>query len=526
MDFLVAIFPLALLIWLMTKRNSLSSSLALPLAAFVLFGFKWIYFKDDLIILHAATIHGLLTALTPISIVWGAILLFKTMEISGSLVTVREWLNHITSNKIGQLMIVGWSFSFLVEGISGFGTPAALAAPLLVGLGFPVLPTAIFCLILNTAPVPFGAVGMPTWFGFGQLGLTNDELLEVGFKTALIQSVASLIIPLFALRMIVTWREIYNNIVFIYFSIIGSMLPYLLLARFSVEFPSVIGGFMGLALSLFLARHHIGLDRREGSLLSNRKSFSIRTIIKALFPIVGTILILLVSRLPHLGVKSWLTKNSPFWNIDLGVLGDLQISSSLVVRLEHILGTQVNWQHAILYVPSLLPFALVSVICFFIFRMPRDLIRKTLHETWGQLRNPLIALLGAMVFVKLFMVGGERSLAHIIGQSLGSISGGGWQFGAVYLGAFGSFFSGSNTVSNLTFGAIQDSIATTAALNRTMILSLQSVGGAMGGMICIHNIVAVCAILGLRNQEGLIIKKTFWLMILYGLIAGFVSLVI
>ena len=113
-----------------------------------------------------------------------------------------------------------------------------------------------------------------------------------------------------------------------------------------------------------------------------------------------------------------------------------------------------------------------------------------------------------------------------VGEGLARVAGGAWQFVAVYLGALGSFFSGSNTVSNLTFGGIQQATAAKLSLEQTTILSLQSVGGAMGNMICIHNIVAVCTILGLKNQEGAILRKTFLPMLLYGAIAGIISLLL
>ena len=87
-------------------------------------------------------------------------------------------------------------------------------------------------------------------------------------------------------------------------------------------------------------------------------------------------------------------------------------------------------------------------------------------------------------------------------------TGGLWIYFAAFLGALGSFFSGSNTISNLTFGGIQISIAEDIGVSPTTILALQSAGGALGSMIAIHNIVAVCAVLGLKNQEGVILKKT------------------
>ena len=94
-----------------------------------------------------------------------------------------------------------------------------------------------------------------------------------------------------------------------------------------------------------------------------------------------------------------------------------------------------------------------------------------------------------------------------------------WQLGI----AVGAFFAGSNTVSNMTFGGIQDSIAQSLGLSRTTILSLQSVGGAMGNMVCINNIVAVCSIVGILDKEGYILKRTVIPMIIYGLIAACVA---
>ena len=114
----------------------------------------------------------------------------------------------------------------------------------------------------------------------------------------------------------------------------------------------------------------------------------------------------------------------------------------------------------------------------------------------------------------------------MIGRTFAEITGDHWQYFAAYLGALGSFFSGSCTVSNLTFGGIQEAIANSVGLNTVKILALQSVGGAMGNMVCINNIVAVCMILGIYNQEGAILKKTVVPMIVYGLIAALMSLIL
>ncbi|MCK5200160.1 MAG: L-lactate permease, partial [Spirochaetales bacterium] len=150
MNLFFSIFPIGLLIFLMVKKNPLASHIALPIVALLFYFIKLVYFEENANIINATVLSGLLTAWTPILIIWGAILLFRTMDNSGSMNTIEEWLNTISRNKIAQLMIIGWAFAFLIEGASGFGTPAALAAPVLVGLGFKPVRVAILALIMNT----------------------------------------------------------------------------------------------------------------------------------------------------------------------------------------------------------------------------------------------------------------------------------------------------------------------------------------------------------------------------------------
>ena len=111
-------------------------------------------------------------------------------------------------------------------------------------------------------------------------------------------------------------------------------------------------------------------------------------------------------------------------------------------------------------------------------------------------------------------------MVKIIGRTFAVVTGDDWTIFSSYLGAVGAFFSGSNTVSNLTFGSVQLSTAETTGLSVALILALQSVGGAMGNMVCINNIVAVSSVLNIQNQEGTIIKTTIVPMVVYGIIAA------
>ena len=106
--------------------------------------------------------------------------------------------------------------------------------------------------------------------------------------------------------------------------------------------------------------------------------------------------------------------------------------------------------------------------------------------------------------VNLMLVGGEHSMVKIIGRTFAEVTGSDWTIFSSFLGAVGAFFSGSNTVSNLTFGSVQLSTAETTGLSVTLILALQSVGGAMGNMVCINNIVCSFFRVEYSNKEGTI----------------------
>lgn len=517
----------------------MASSKALPLTALVTYFIVLIIFRHNALLVHATVLEGLLVAWTPILIIAGAIFLFRTMEATGALSTIRVWLNTISENKIAQLMIVGWAFPFLIEGASGFGTPAAIAAPILVGLGFPPVRIAILVLIMNTIPVSFGAVGTPTWFGFSAIDLSQSETLMIGFKSAIINSVAALIIPVMALAIVVKTKSLIKNWLFILLSILLTVIPFVIIARYSYEFPSLIGGFIGLIFTVILAKYRIGLSPEKvevhepsgksellhninESMVSSEKP-GIKELLKASFPLWGTILILVLTRVPEIGIKPLLLSENPALHLNLGSLGEFSISASLVVGLERIFNTPVEWKHSILYVPSVLPFAFISLLTFLLYRKKANKLKTVFNETVDQMRGPTLALLGALVFVGLMMMGGESSAVTLIGKSMADLTGQSWQFFASYLGALGSFFSGSATISNLTFGGIQDSIAQSLNLNRTTILAMQSVGGAMGNMVCINNIVAVASVLALGNKEGYILKRTVIPMMVYGIIAGIIS---
>src|SRR5690625_4508406 len=146
----------------------------------------------------AASLEGLITAATLLYIVFGALLLLSTLTVGGAMASIRAGFTNISPDRRVQAVIIGWLFGSFIEGASGFGTPAAVVAPLMLALGFPAMAAVMVGLIIQSTPVTFGAVGTPILVGVNdglggdpaveervsELGLTHSEYVaEIGFQT-------------------------------------------------------------------------------------------------------------------------------------------------------------------------------------------------------------------------------------------------------------------------------------------------------------------------------------------------------
>ena len=526
MDLFLSIFPIVLLIYLMVKRNAFPSYVALPLIGGLVYVLQLFYFKNEFVLLNANIVSAIISVFTPISVIFGAVFFNHMMETSGAMNTLRQWLGNINPNPVAQLMIIGWAFAFMLEGASGFGTPVAIAAPILVGLGFKPMPVVMLALVMNSVPVSFGGVGTPTWYGFKTLldsgTINGDDVSKIGQITALIHLIAGFVIPVLALRFIVSWKEIKQNALFILISILSCTLPYFLIAQFNYEFPSLVGGAIGLFISVWVAGKGIGLSKVEAQ--EEKQPIAATTLVKAFTPTLLLIVILVLTRIKQLPFKAMLNNATDWLHFPLGEMGDLKVTKGLIFSVENIFRTGVSDSYKLLYTPSLIPFIVTVLISFFLFRLPKDKCKGIYLKSALQMQKPFLALVGAMIMVKLMMVGGEDSMTQVIGKGLANATQQYWVSFASYLGALGAFFSGSNTISNVTFGAVQYSVATATGLSVPLILALQSVGGAMGNMVCINNIIAGCSVLGIDKAEGSILKKTAIPMLVYGIIAAIVAL--
>ncbi|MDR2442068.1 MAG: L-lactate permease [Deltaproteobacteria bacterium] len=499
----------------------------------------------------ALSLNGVVTAVGVLIIIFGALLILHTLQYSGGMETIQFGMQGVSRDMRIQGLIIGFLFGAFIEGAAGFGTPAALAAPLLLSLGYPPMAAAVLCLVFNSVPVSFGAAGTPILFGIrpaissvvegvvgnGFVTSVDGYMAELGRATSLIHSPMALILCIFMLGYITrfygvkrSWGEGLTAWKFSIFTAITFLVPYLFMAWvFGPEFPSLVGSLIGMGVVVFAAKKGLFMPKDSFSFGPHEKwdpswtgtiSFGGKTEYKAhmsqflaWLPYVLIGLILVITRLQFLPFKAWL-------------------SSHGVLRFAKILGyANVNDQLQLLYLPGTVPFILVAILTIFLHKMPGEKAKKAWSNTFAKMKAPTISLIASVALVKIFQGSGINpgleagqtavpSMPMVMAIAMNSLAGSAWPYFASFTGGLGAFITGSNTVSNLLFGMFQWDIAGQLEISRTIIISAQIVGGAMGNMICINNVVAVGAVVGLSNREGEVIKKTFWPFLVYGIVVA------
>lgn len=526
---LIGAIPIAITIVLMVGFDW-PAKRVMPLAwlAAVILGFG--VWKMPIDWVAGATVYGGLSAFNILVIVFGAILLMNTLENSGGMKIISNGFYGISPDKRIQAIIVAFLFGAFVEGAAGFGTPAALAGPLLVGLGFPPLAAAIVALISNSTPVTFGAVGTPILGGTSTLlnpdtlaeieaaGMTSAEFLHnAGIWAAIPHSIMGMFIPLILVMVLTkifgknkSFKEAFEVAPFAIFAGLSFVIPYLLIAIFfGPELPSLLGSLISLVIVVSAARKGFlcpkniwdfePQDKWDSKWKSdnevaitesnNDKSMSL---LKAWTPYLLVSLILVISRVSSFGLKSILTGLAISWN--------------------GILGTTLKFSFQYLYVPGSI-FIIVSIITIFLHGMKMDVVKKTWKHSFKQVIPAAISLVFAISMVQIMLNSGNNNSGQIgmlnaMSTAVAQLFQGVWLVFAPFIGGLGAYMAGSNTTSNILFSAFQYNVASQVGLPRLITLGLQSLGGAAGNMICVHNVVAASTTVGLLGREGKIIRTT------------------
>lgn len=490
----------------------------------------------------AAAIYGAIQAIEIVVIVFGALLLMNHLQQSGAIVSIRWHLSGIADDRRVQLLLIGLGFITIVEGAAGFGTPGALAAPLLVGLGFPTLAAAVFGLFFNAMQPPFGAAGTPIIGGIGSVigeatlaeGMGAASFLrEVSTWTAVLTGSAlvfwgALGVFLFtfwfgkqeARPLTGAWRATLPVLPFaVFLGCVAGLTQFLVAWWIGPELPDLAAGFATLGLGVLAARKGVLMPEQAwrfperelwpeawlggGEVRQPRKKMPV---LLAWTPYLLVAMILIGTRWPGLGISGWLR--------------------SFSIDLPRILGQELGYSLSYLYLPGIVPFIPVAIATWAIHRMPAEKVRAAWTMTFKQILKPAATLIVAVSMTQVIILSDSNPLdlpgmMQTLSHALAEVAGKMIPLVAPWIGALGAFITGSTTSSNILFSALQFESAQDAGVSRILVVALQNVGAGIGNMVSVLNIAAVCGVIGATGSEGLLLRRlalpTLVVMILAGL---------
>jgi len=496
----------------------------------------------------AASIQGLFLTFDLLFIIFGALLLLYTLERSGGVAAIRRSFHAISDDRRVQIILLGWLFGSFIEGASGFGTPAAVCAPLMVAMGFPAAAAVMIGMMIQSTAVTFGGVGTPIMVGVAggvggevfeaQMALAGLEMREflrlVAARAVVLHAIAGTLMPTLMVVMTTrffgerkSWTEGLSIFPFALLGGVAFTVPYTLTGIFlGPEFPSLIGAPVGLIFMTVAARKGFlvpkdrwdfpevskwpkdwvsGMEVKDGGEGEGRRISTVN----AWSPYLLLAVLLVLSRLPQLPFGAWLRFPEVHWDA--------------------ILGSDITAISTPFYLPGFILILAVAAT-YFLHRMKGPALRRAVADSSRVLLGAGFVLVFTVPMVRVYINSGVNgagflsmpiAMAEWVAANVGQV----WPFFAPVTGALGAFIAGSNTVSNLMFSAFQYGVADRLMISGVMIVALQAVGAAAGNMIAIHNVVAASATVGLLGKEGATLRKTILPTIYYLVVIGVLGLV-
>lgn len=465
--------------------SSLSLLLTIILAVF--------YWQILPVYLSASIIKGLFVALDIFIIIFGAIFFLEILKATKIIGNLCLYLESLSKDYRVQVIVLAWFLGNFIEGTAGFGTPAAVVAPLLIGLGLTPITAVIVSLLGNSTSTAFGAAGTPIRVGFAGLNVSSVPL-----DAALI-GLIGFIVPVFMLWMItkdkVKQKENFlEALPFAIWAGLAFVLPALATVFLGQEFPSILGAVIGMVLIFITIRLKLFMPKtvrklREEELQKPSLSFT-----KVIFPYAFLILLLIIGKF---------------------VLGTTGIPVNFGIK------------HTFTFFNPGLAFLLAGLPVIFFIAKDKKLALVSLKTSFKRALQPflVIAVMSALVQIMIYSGNNRSGIAAPLSYLASNLNTSLLPFISPFIGAFGSFLTGSATISNIMFGDLLATASQIINLNAGKILALELVGAAAGNMIALADILAAEAVVGLKEKTRAVLKGVFTPCLIYVLLIGIVGMI-
>ncbi len=478
-----------------------------------------------------AGLYGAAYGLLPIGwIVFTALLLYRLAVETGQFEIIKDSIGHLTSEKYLQALVIAFAFGAFIEGASGFGTPVAVASAMLVGLGFAPFEAAAICLLANTAPVAFGAIGTPI---VGLQSVTGLPMGDLSADVGRLCAPLAVLVPPYVIG--VMWGKkglkqaggaalicgvVFAVVQFLVASYVG---PYLTAILSSIA-------AMGAMVVVCVMRRKSGEHGESGE---THKRHSVGAMLLAWSPYIFLVIFVMLLNgdqivLPKPFDVLWPTAtlkalkaflNHATWVFGWPGLHNLVLKMAPVVKAPAPYAASYTFNPLTTSGTAALYATLASAI---LLRVSPSKLARVTWLTMKQLALPTLTIASVLALAYLMNYSGATATLGLTFSASGRL----FPFFSTLLGWIGVFLTGSDTSANALFGNLQAVTANALGFNPTLMASANSAGGVMGKMISVQSIAVAGAATELsRKEEGELMRFTVKHSIFLASLTGVVALI-
>ena len=470
----------------------------------------------------ASVANGFLYGLWPIAwIIITAVFLYKVTVKTGQFEIIRASVVTLTEDQRLQMLLVGFSFGAFLEGAAGFGAPVAITAALLVGLGFNPLYAAGLCLLANTAPVAFGAMGIPITVAAQVTGLSAFKIGQMAGRQLPLLSV---LVPFWIIFIMDGFRGIKETWPAILVAGLSFAVTQFFTSNFiGPELPDITSALMSLVcLAAFLKfwkpKRIFRFEGQEVTVKAEQHSFG--TVFKAWSPFLILTVIVTIWSLPFF--KALFAKGgalaSTVINVPVPMLDKLVTKMPPIVKAASPYGAVYSFNIVSATGTAILVAAIITIVM--LKMKPLEAI-KLFGATLKELALPIYSIGMVLAFAYVANYSGlSATLALLLAGA-----GGAFPFFSPFLGWLGVFLTGSDTSSNALFCNLQATTAHQVGVPDTLLVAANTTGGVTGKMISPQSIAVGCASVGLVGKEADLFRFTVKHSLLLATLVGIITMV-
>lgn len=441
-----------------------------------------------------ATVEGMAIALWPILLVIVAALFTYNLAVeTKTMDVIKKMLSSITTDKRIQVLILAWGFGGFLEAVAGYGTAVAIPASILASLGFNPLFAAVICLLANTVPTAFGALGIPVTTLATVTGL---EVVHLSYVTSI--QLAGFIVLIPFLLVILTEKSIkaLKGVVGITLaSGITFAVPQIFIAKYlGADLPALVASICSMACTILMAK-----AMNKEKVETKEDKIGLKEGVLAWLPYILLCGLILIASPLVPSINSLLAKASS--NIHI-YTGDATST------------TAFSWINT----PGMM-ILIATFIAGLIQKLKFTYMLDVLKRTIIQLKTSFITIMSIVAISKIMSHSGMTSS---ISFGLCAITGSFYPLIAPLLGAIGTFVTGSDTSANILFGALQTEAAKSLSIDPYWIAAANTAGATAGKMISPQSIAIATSATGLIGSEGKILSTTVKYCLGYVIILGLI----